>query len=167
MPSFQTLKTAIERDLLTERPKAAPTPECFCCGREYTPGLGGGDDSTRFCSDRCRDAYDRGLPRQVDIRTATGWLEVEPASLRSPVPPPFPACTRCGGACVELYKGRGGPFCHWRCRDDKPRDCEVCGLSLYNSGRKGPYCSIVCANKTRKRPQIAKPQNSVQETPVE
>jgi hypothetical protein len=55
------LARAIERDLLAERPKSAPTPECVACGWSYTPKAEG-DDSTRFCSARCREAYDAGFP---------------------------------------------------------------------------------------------------------
>jgi hypothetical protein len=34
---LDNLARAIAADLLTERPKSAPTPGCFQCGREYTP----------------------------------------------------------------------------------------------------------------------------------
>jgi predicted nucleic acid-binding Zn ribbon protein len=54
------LAAEIARGLLAERPKRAPTPECFACGRTYVPKPMGGDD--RFCSDRCREAYDAGFP---------------------------------------------------------------------------------------------------------
>ena len=60
--SLANLTKAIERDLLAERPRAAPTPECFACSRACTPKPPTGDDSTRFCSDRCREAYDAGCP---------------------------------------------------------------------------------------------------------
>jgi hypothetical protein len=63
MLSKKKLAAAIERELLApKRPKSAPTPECFACGREYTPGSTGGDASTRFCHERCRSAFDNGLP---------------------------------------------------------------------------------------------------------
>ena len=53
------LARAIERDLLAERPRSAPTPTCFACDREHTPKPPDGDDSTRFCSDRCRQRLRR------------------------------------------------------------------------------------------------------------
>jgi hypothetical protein len=60
-PNTKILASLIERDLL-ERPRSAPTPRCFACDREHTPSQPGDDASTRFCSDRCRTAYDNGLP---------------------------------------------------------------------------------------------------------
>ena len=35
---------------------------CFACGRSYAPTPPSGDDSTRFCSDNCRNVYDNGFP---------------------------------------------------------------------------------------------------------
>ena len=56
------LARAIERELLVDRPRSAPIPTCFACGRGYMPGRPGGDASTRFCSVRCREAFDAGFP---------------------------------------------------------------------------------------------------------
>jgi hypothetical protein len=57
-----TLARIIERDLLTEDIARPEAPRCFACGRPYLPKPPSGDDSTRFCSTRCREAYDAGLP---------------------------------------------------------------------------------------------------------
>ena len=39
-----------------------------------------------------------------------------------------PDCMRCGDPCIETARGkRGEPYCGWRCRDDKPQDCAICG----------------------------------------
>lgn len=51
--------------LLEDRKQRAgkPTPricDCFLCGRSYMPKADDSDDSTRFCSDLCREAYDAG-----------------------------------------------------------------------------------------------------------
>jgi hypothetical protein len=143
---LNNLARAIERDLLAERPRSAPTPECFACGRGYTPMPPSGDDSTRFCSDRCREAFDAGLPRNVDLPTAGDWIGVDTSRMVQVAGPPIPRCDRCGGLCVELYRKKGKTFCNWRCRDDKPRDCKTCGKSLYAVARQGPYCSVSCAN---------------------
>ncbi len=62
MRNTSNLARAIERDLLAERPRSAPAPECFACGRGYVPKPSGGDDSTRFCGNRCCEAYDAGFP---------------------------------------------------------------------------------------------------------
>jgi hypothetical protein len=53
---MSTLADAIERDRLKERPQTAQAPTCFVCGRSYSIGDG------RFCSLRCRDGFDAGLP---------------------------------------------------------------------------------------------------------
>ena len=170
---LDNLARNIERDLLTERPELAPTPRCFACDREYTPGQPGGDDLTRFCSVRCRGAFDAGLPRNVDLPTAGDWIGVDTSRMVQVAGPPTPRCDACGGLCVELYRKKGKTYCNWRCRDDKPRDCEACGKSLYAIARKGPYCSVTCANaggvtgrKTAKRLPGAKPQNSASGRPV-
>src|SRR5437870_291269 len=74
-----SLAAAIKADLLKpDRPRDA-TPKCFACGREFTPQPSTGDDNTeRFCSSRCRDAYDNGAPRfepQPDVYTKT-WKAI-------------------------------------------------------------------------------------------
>jgi hypothetical protein len=173
MMKLDNLARNIAADLLAERPKLVPAPRCFACDHEYTPGQSGGDDSTRFCSTRCREAFDAGLPRNVDLPTPVAWLAVDTSRMVQVAGPPIPRCDACGGLCVELYRKRGKTFCNWRCRDGKPRFCKTCGESLYNSGRKGPYCSTTCANargvtgrKTAKRPPGAKPQNSASGRPV-
>jgi hypothetical protein len=169
--SLANLTKAIERDLLAERPRAAPTPECFACSRACTPKPPTGDDSTRFCSDRCREVFDAGLFRNVDLPAAADWIGVDTSRMVQAAGPPIQRCDRCGGLCVEMYRKQGGTFCHWRCRDDKPRDCEACGANPYGIARRGPYCSVQCANarglKTRRRVSDEKTENSVQKTPVE
>jgi hypothetical protein len=57
------LARAIERELLREpsTPKHQ-TAKCFLCGRDYLYVDTSGDDNGRFCSARCREAYDAGLP---------------------------------------------------------------------------------------------------------
>jgi hypothetical protein len=58
------LARAIERDLLqVERPKADAS-KCFLCGRGYLWRPSDNDDSTRFCSARCREAFDAGARPQ-------------------------------------------------------------------------------------------------------
>jgi len=60
---IQKLAAAIQRDLLSTKPDKTEAPECFCCGRSFTPQPSTGDDNThRFCSTRCREAFDNGFP---------------------------------------------------------------------------------------------------------
>jgi hypothetical protein len=56
------LAAAIERDLLRSEPTRTDAPECFACGRSFLPRPSDGEDTWRFCSPRCREAYDAGLP---------------------------------------------------------------------------------------------------------
>src|SRR5215831_16015440 len=53
---IMNLRAAIERDLLAGRPAAPASPTCFICGRSYSKG------DSRFCSLRCREAFDDGFP---------------------------------------------------------------------------------------------------------
>jgi ribosomal protein L24E len=63
--------------LLEDRARHASRPVakiggCFLCGRSYSPQLpSGDDDSTRFCSDKCRQAYDAGAMPAVDLNPFT------------------------------------------------------------------------------------------------
>jgi hypothetical protein len=58
-----TLATAIQRDLLRTEPARIAAPECFACGRPFTPRPSTGDDNTHaFCSPNCRQAFDNGFP---------------------------------------------------------------------------------------------------------
>ena len=147
---FQRLILQIERDLLADRPEREHAPECFACGRAYPCRGPDGDDSGRFCSPGCRIAYDAGFPAYERQRELSRGFP-DPSKPFRLVAGRLPACGRCGALCVETYMGKGGAvFCCWRCRDDKPRDCVVCGKWLNASGRRGPYCSDGCANTTRK-----------------
>ena len=57
-----TLAVAIQRDLLRTEPVGTETPEC-ACGRPFMPRPSTGDDNThRFCSPWCREAFDNGFP---------------------------------------------------------------------------------------------------------
>ena len=51
------IAASIERDLLTARPERQTYPECFSCGRTFTPKV-----HARFCSERCREWFDNGNP---------------------------------------------------------------------------------------------------------
>jgi endogenous inhibitor of DNA gyrase (YacG/DUF329 family) len=59
-----TLATAIQRDLLRDKPAEKPDGrDCHACGRPFLPKPSATDDNTyAFCSARCREAYDNGWP---------------------------------------------------------------------------------------------------------
>jgi hypothetical protein len=57
------LAAALMRD--RERPSKKPSSsiDCFLCERSFTYRAPQGDASGRFCSDKCREAYDAGHRR--------------------------------------------------------------------------------------------------------
>jgi hypothetical protein len=66
--------------LLDERARHQPVARvsgCFLCGRSYSPQPPEGDDSTRFCSTMCREAYDAGAMPAVELNAfpvpPEGW----------------------------------------------------------------------------------------------
>ena len=60
-PATAKLAALIEEDRQKHaaRPKYE-APKCFSCGREFTHKGPQGDDSGRFCSSQCREAFDAG-----------------------------------------------------------------------------------------------------------
>jgi hypothetical protein len=62
----EALARILERDILRER-EAHPTQhvvmDCHTCGRSFLYKGPDGDNPGRFCSARCREAYDSGAPR--------------------------------------------------------------------------------------------------------
>jgi hypothetical protein len=85
-----TLTAIIQRDLLrTERLKTDAS-ECHTCGRSFMPRPSSRDDNTwRFCSTRCREAYDAGFPaydpsyvrKLTDVSLAAWWVVAGPSSV--------------------------------------------------------------------------------------
>src|SRR6516162_5273957 len=62
-----SIADALVRDLLTERPRSPEAQTCFACGRPYSRGDG------RFCSSKCRQAYDDGfMPSDVVSKPRDG-----------------------------------------------------------------------------------------------
>jgi len=51
-----TLARILERDLLATEAPRTEAAKCFACGRSYITA------DERFCSIRCRSAFDAGLP---------------------------------------------------------------------------------------------------------
>jgi hypothetical protein len=73
-----TLAAALKADILRQSNSTpSSSVECFLClcGRSYTYKGPSGDDSGRFCSDRCREVYDAGYRRAepIDPFKITKW----------------------------------------------------------------------------------------------
>jgi hypothetical protein len=81
-----TLAAAIERDILRTRPVSTEAPTCFTCGRSFAKGDG------RFCSTRCRAAFDNGFPpyevTSCAPKVALGWKVI--AGAATPFVPDLP-----------------------------------------------------------------------------
>jgi hypothetical protein len=78
--NIATLAAALKADILsTDQPSTlSSSVECFLCGRTYTYQQPTGDDSGRFCRDKCRDDYDAGYrrPEPLDPFKLTNWRVV-------------------------------------------------------------------------------------------
>jgi hypothetical protein len=142
------LAAAIARDILRKSPttKAQEAKECFSCGRHFIKGDG------RFCRPHCRASFDDGgrpfgAPPDY-VNPSIRWNVL--------IAGVTPSCTRCGAICVEIARdNKRQPYCCSRCRDERPKDCVVCGKNLNGLGRKGPYCSAGCIQKGVKNPRKA------------
>jgi hypothetical protein len=62
MMKTTAITRALLRDREAERPAQPQSAACFACGRSFMYRRAVGDDSGRFCSRRCRETYDAGLP---------------------------------------------------------------------------------------------------------
>jgi hypothetical protein len=137
---------------------------CFACGRSYAPKPPSGDDSTRFCSDTCRNAYDNGFP-------AYEPLNIDKFYSLPKGPQGF--YINCLG-CDRRFDSKGlrccSPECERKYREreqaravmaeidmDAPvkRQCEGCGSPIpkWRKGRKVSsatrFCSGKCGRKAR------------------
>jgi hypothetical protein len=172
MLSKKKLAVAIERDLLAKRPKSEPTPECFACGHGYTPGPSGGDDSTRFCSPRCREAYDAGLPsydppyanksnpRWYNLPMGRHGFIIDCAGCGKRFDSKglrccSPACERSLGERGEIERLKAEAGVDYESRLGPKRKCEGCGgdIPRWRNGRKVSgktrFCSPSCGEKAR------------------
>jgi hypothetical protein len=119
----ENLANAILND--RARRNATPTsrsPDCFACGRTFTYRGPADDNSGRFCSDNCRNAYDNGLTPRDDPNplSVTRWHTVagaEPGSL-----PRTHMRMGKGGfyvpcrGCRREFESRGWAFCSPTCK---------------------------------------------------
>jgi hypothetical protein len=115
-----TLAAALKADILsTDRPSTPSSSiDCFLCGRSYTYKGPNGDDSGRFCSDKCREAYDRGLAAYdpgYALKDNPRWYNV-------PIGPKgfFINCASCGNRFDSMGLRCCSPECERRlCEHDE------------------------------------------------
>jgi hypothetical protein len=130
-----TLAIAIQRDLLRTEPAKTETSTCFACGRPFSPRPGIGDDNThRFRSPRCREAFDNGFPPYESRPKLTN----EPWRVVAGPPDADP-----GYLAPILPKGTHGFFVQ----------CAGCGKTFDSTGLR--CCSTGCERRHRERSENA------------
>jgi hypothetical protein len=124
-------------------------PECFACGRAYSRGDG------RFCTTKCRDAYDAGFPAYTSTPTLRygGPLRVVAGGAPGYLPKmPMKATARgfkirCAG-CQKEFESLGLRCCSPRC-EQKYRERQDIAAVMAEAGmepsakRKCVECGVV------------------------
>jgi len=103
-----------------QRPERADTSlfdACFLCGRSYTYRGPNGDDSGRFCSARCREAYDHGA--RPSTSHARNYFTLRPG--------PHGFYIICGG-CDREFESKGLRFCSSECERHARERAETASL---------------------------------------
>jgi hypothetical protein len=160
------LSKALAREMLAER--KAPTLDllhCFACGRRFIYRGPKGDESGRFCSTRCREAFDQGLPAydpDYASKSNQRWYHL-------PLGPTGFLIARVG--CGQQFDSKGLRACSPACEDAyrrrlelakdpfRPikRKCAKCDKDIPN-WRKGRrvsratrFCSDRCSAEARRK----------------
>jgi hypothetical protein len=168
-PSKRGLAAAIVRDILLGRKSQQASATCFACGRSFhsavTRDADGNQERGRFCSQRCREAFDAGFPA-FDPFNADKWysLPIGPAGFRID-------CVHCR----KQFDSRGLRCCSVECEREhcrkleleaklagdpfraEKRKCLDCGGAIPNwrNGRRVSsatrFCSDRCAISARRK----------------
>jgi DNA-directed RNA polymerase subunit M/transcription elongation factor TFIIS len=125
--SDKTYATSIERDRPREAKQAAnaASQECFACGRSFCKGDG------RFCSTRCRDGFDAGLPPYQEIRASY-----------SLTPRGDGFAIECA-ACRREFISKGLRCCSFEC-ERKLRERKEIAASIAEAGIEQPTARAKC-----------------------
>jgi hypothetical protein len=146
----ETLANIIKADLLAGKPEREIVPTCFARRRGYIYRGPNGDDSGRFCSDRCRNAYDAGWPvfdpeiHEPDRRRAD-WVPLAESRVVAGPPSlkPGRVYDPLAGSC-QLSRGIKRRGTHgWII------ECFGCGRDFDSKGLR--CCSAMCERAYRKR----------------
>jgi hypothetical protein len=159
---MSALAEAIARDILAERPNALVSPSCFVCGRSYSGGDG------RFCSRRCREAFDNGFQPYEAQRERYGLpargegFLIDCKACRRPFVSKGLRC--CSAECERTHREREGIGATMAEVGMEPvgfvkRKCEQCGgdIPRYTGVGKARrltkktarFCSPQCYEKAR------------------
>ena len=140
-----TLAAAIERDLLRTEPDRTAAPKCFACGRSFLPRPSDGDDDTwRFCSPRCREAYDAGLPPYDLDQFKKPASRFDPGGLRVVAGPPGLSSYDPLEGSQQLSRG-----IRRRGSSGFVIACLGCGREFDSTGLR--CCSLACERRCRDR----------------
>jgi ribosomal protein L24E len=172
--------------LLEDRARHASRPVakiggCFLCGRSYSPQLSSGDDSTRFCSAKCREAYDAGAMPAAELNpfTVDHWRVIAgqspgymPKPMRMRRHGFYIACLQCrrefestglrccSTECERAYNGRAAAAATMAEVGDvltEKRKCECCGGPIPNwigkgvKRRRTPKSRRYCSDRCRNK----------------
>jgi hypothetical protein len=129
------LADAIARDILADRRPVPVASTCFACGRSFGRGDG------RFCSTRCRTAFDAGLPPFDRARDA---LNVPLSAWRVVAGPPGVEIGSRFYGQVPATPMRGDGFAI---------ECAGCRKTFISRGLR--CCSTDCERTYRERIEIA------------
>ena len=168
--SNRRLAEAIERDLLRERPAAREPQACFVCGRSYSRGAPKADSSSesRFCSVRCRDAFDNGFP-PYDRPAGhpkigdTPWVVVAgpPTPIARNLPIHGNGCSTTCANCQRVFVSKGLRCCSPECEKRYRERLEI-GATMAEAGmeaapkRRCEACGAVIPRWTKGRRQVKK-----------
>ena len=135
--SVEALTNAIMQDRQRDRPREV-APLCFGCGRAYTPGAIG--DVGRFCSLRCRDAFDSGFPAYAPPRSYRELVAGQG---------PLGMLINCSG-CGKKFDSCGLRYCSIECRRASRRkqelDAELAGQPFRAVKRRCGHCGGAISN---------------------
>ena len=140
-------KENLARAILADRNQTGLKYEpahCFVCDRSYAPKPPSGDDSTRFCSDICRKAYDNGYPAyeppiNVFLVPIRDWKVIAG-------PPGIQIGASYYGPLLDRKRPKRGnkPAADELIRPRRP--CQCCGapLPVWRKGRRVPVTRKFC-----------------------
>lgn len=176
----------LTRRLLDDRARqiAKPPPRvagCFLCGRSYSLQAPTGDNSTRFCSDKCREAYDAGA---MPVAELNPYAVDQGRIIAGPPPGRMPKAMRMGRhgfyiACLHCkreFESKGLRCCSTECERGlkdraetlaviaevggsltEKRKCSVCGEPVPKYVGTGKHRRLTnktkttCSNRCREK----------------
>jgi predicted nucleic acid-binding Zn ribbon protein len=137
-PTFHISDKAYAASLKRDREREAKaassaSQECFACGRSFIKGDG------RFCSPRCRDGFDAGLPpfQQHEARITYTWLDGRPMQSRGDgllIP-----CAHC----KREFVSKGVRCCSTEC-ERKLRERKEIAATIAEAGIERPTARTRC-----------------------